>query len=142
VHPDYARTGAEQAASLELSSELNQAYRTLQDPFARAEYLLRVDGGPEAAAHKTLPAEFLAEMLEAREEIELARDDPRRIEALEARFETRFEKLMSAIAAEFGRLEQPPSEAPERSKVHLKIREVLNAAKYVRGLLNDIRSER
>ena len=46
LHPDlYVRSSPqEQAWSLELSSQLNDAYRTLRDPIARTEYLLRLEG--------------------------------------------------------------------------------------------------
>ncbi len=46
LHPDInaGSTGREQAWSLEKSSQLNDAYRTLRDPISRTEYLLRVQG--------------------------------------------------------------------------------------------------
>jgi len=47
LHPDlYAQSSeAEQRQwSLEKSSQLNDAYRTLKDPIARTEYLLRLQG--------------------------------------------------------------------------------------------------
>ena len=45
-HPDYFynATPAERRASLERSSYLNDAYRTLRDPVARVEYLLELEG--------------------------------------------------------------------------------------------------
>src|SRR6476661_5951843 len=77
VHPDYHLAGpsADLGASLELSAALNEAYNTLRDPFARAEHLLALEGGPSAGEHRQMPAAFLAEMLEAREEIERARSN-------------------------------------------------------------------
>jgi len=46
LHPDInaIRTSQEQAWSLEQSSSLNDAYRTLKDPITRTEYLLRLQG--------------------------------------------------------------------------------------------------
>jgi molecular chaperone HscB len=46
LHPDlYARASAqEQEWSLEQTSKLNDAYRTLRDPILRTEYLLRIEG--------------------------------------------------------------------------------------------------
>ena len=75
VHPDYHAAGssADLAASLELSAALNEAYNTLRDPFARADYLLGLEGGPSAAEQKQMPPAFLAEMLEARERVEEAK---------------------------------------------------------------------
>ena len=46
LHPDlYARASAqEQDWSLQQTSKLNNAYRTLRDPIRRTEYLLRLEG--------------------------------------------------------------------------------------------------
>jgi molecular chaperone HscB len=46
LHPDvYSRASArEQAWSLEKTSQLNDAYRTLRDPILRTEYLLTLEG--------------------------------------------------------------------------------------------------
>ena len=46
LHPDvYSRASArEQAWSLEKTSQLNDAYRTLKDPISRTEYLLTLEG--------------------------------------------------------------------------------------------------
>ena len=46
LHPDhYAKSSAEeQEWSLQQSSRLNDAYRTLKDPIRRTEYLLRLEG--------------------------------------------------------------------------------------------------
>ena len=52
-HPDYFynATPAERRASLERSSYLNDAYRTLRQPIARIEYLLELEGIPARADH-------------------------------------------------------------------------------------------
>jgi molecular chaperone HscB len=46
LHPDRfaSRAPAEQEAALAGSSRLNDAYRTLKDPIARTEYLLKIEG--------------------------------------------------------------------------------------------------
>src|SRR5271169_6620275 len=46
LHPDInaINSDQEQQWSLEKSSQLNDAYRTLKDPIARTEYLLRLQG--------------------------------------------------------------------------------------------------
>jgi molecular chaperone HscB len=136
VHPDYHLGGsdADLAASLEASAGVNEAYNTLRDPFARAEYLLTLEGGPSASQQKQMPPAFLAEMLDAREQIELAKGKPDAIARLEADFQGRFDGLMSEVAAAFA--------MPSRDvALHGKIRGLLNAAKYVRGLLRDLHSD-
>ncbi len=111
---------------------LNDAYATLRDPFLRAEYLLRLRGGPSAAEHKTVPAGFLAEMLELRGEIESALEnkDVERVRRLKADLDGRLKRELDRIGGFFRQ-----SSAPE---VLRGIRERLNVAAYLRGLLRDL----
>jgi len=64
LHPDYFTTAspAEQQASIDRSSTLNDAYRALRDPVARAKYLLTLEGYREA--EKKAPPELLEEVFE------------------------------------------------------------------------------
>ena len=146
VHPDYHSTGSagDLSASLELSAALNEAYNTLRDPFARAEYLLGIEGGPSAGEHKQVPPAFLAEMLELREQLEEARaagagDNPA-VAALGADFAARSDALLAEVAARYAAFEQLTPDDAQRTGIRLRIRELLNAAKYVRGLLRDLRA--
>jgi molecular chaperone HscB len=141
VHPDYHLAGAsaDLNASLELSAEINEAYNTLREPFRRAEHLLRLEGGPSASEQKQLPAAFLTEMLEAREEIERARGHPEEQQVLEARFRQQYESLMNDIAAIFEQLDNTNS--PQRANQLAQIRTLLNAAQYIRGLIRDLHTD-
>lgn len=144
VHPDYhlAGSSADLAASLELSAALNEAYNTLRDPFARAEYLLTLEGGPSAAGHKQMPAAFLAEMLELREQVEEARAGcPDDAAVLAADFGRRYDGLMGEVAGRFAELEHLPAGDPKRVGVLAEVRGQLNVAKFVRGLLRDLHAE-
>jgi molecular chaperone HscB len=74
-HPDYYynATSTERLASLERSSYLNDAFRTLRDPIGRIEYLMRVEGvaskeSREASAQ--VPPSLLEEVFELNEELE------------------------------------------------------------------------
>jgi molecular chaperone HscB len=74
-HPDYfynAEPG-ERRASLERSSYLNDAYRTLRDPISRIEYLLKIEGlapeGPREAS-KQVPPALLEEVFALNEELD------------------------------------------------------------------------
>jgi molecular chaperone HscB len=144
VHPDYHAAGssADLAASLELSAAVNEAYNTLRDPFARAEYLLTLEGGPSAAGQKQMPPAFLAEMLEARERIEDARagcpDDSR---YLADEFGQRYDGLLGEVADKFAAYERLPADDPKRAAIRVEIRSLLNAARYVRGLIRDLNAE-
>jgi len=70
VHPDrYAAAGeTEQRLALQASAKVNEAYRALKDPVARAHYLLSlhdVDAFDETDTR--LPLDFLERQLERRE---------------------------------------------------------------------------
>jgi molecular chaperone HscB len=87
VHPDrFARAAdAEKRLALQASARVNEAYRTLRDPVARAEYVLalkHVDATAEADS--ALPVAFLTRQLERREAAEEASDerDARALEKL------------------------------------------------------------
>ncbi len=74
-HPDYFHNASptERLASLERSSYLNDAFRTLRDPIARLEYLLKLEGlAPKEAREATaaVPAGLLEEVFELNEELE------------------------------------------------------------------------
>ena len=78
-HPDYFYNAspAERRASLEQSSYLNDAYRTLRQPISRIEYLLKQEGmapsGPAEAARQVPPA-LLEEVFALNEELDEIRD--------------------------------------------------------------------
>ena len=78
-HPDYDfnASPAERRASLERSSYLNDAYRTLKNPVTRVEYLLQLEGlaarSPEEASRQVPPA-LLEEVFALNEELDEIRD--------------------------------------------------------------------
>jgi molecular chaperone HscB len=78
-HPDYFynATPAERRASLERSSYLNDAYRTLKQPAGRIEYLLKLEGlapdNPTEASRKVPPA-LLEEVFALNEELDEIRE--------------------------------------------------------------------
>jgi molecular chaperone HscB len=77
VHPDrFAHAGdAERRASLQWTTRVNEAYRTLKDPVQRARHILELHGVDVAFETNTaMPAEFLMQQMELRETLESARD--------------------------------------------------------------------
>ncbi len=147
LHPDYHQlaAGSEQRASLELTAALNEAYATLRQPFRRAEYMLALEGGPTAAEHKEMAAEFLEEMLELRLEIEELRESgptesPARA-AMARRLTERGDRLAAEIGELFTKLEAMPPKDGRRRDVVVLLRKALNASKYVEGLLRDLRAD-
>ncbi len=146
THPDFQeQTVPAQRVSMERSAALNNAYATLKQPFRRAEYLLAVLGGPSAADHKEISPGFLEEMLDLRMEIEDLRetrdpDSPPWL-AMEQRLVRRYEALLDELARRFGQYEELTAESAGRQGVLVQIRQVLNAAKYIQGLLRDLRAD-
>jgi molecular chaperone HscB len=68
-HPDMYRLASprERVIALENSALLNQAYRTLRDPFDRARYLLQLEQGRAHEAKDAPPQELFEEILETQE---------------------------------------------------------------------------
>jgi molecular chaperone HscB len=130
---------------LEQSAALNEAYATLREPFRRAGYLLQLEVGPSATEHKEMTPEFLEEMLELRMEIEELREtgdrDSPGIAAMERQLVQRRERLIEDLACCFAHLESLPAESNERQEDLLRIRQTLNAAKYIQGLLRDLQAD-
>ncbi|KAK6198262.1 hypothetical protein LQW54_010476 [Pestalotiopsis sp. IQ-011] len=73
LHPPAMKSRAEAT-----SARINEAFRTLANPLARAQYLLQLQHGLDVAADETSKVEdpeLLMEVLEAREQIEEAGDE-------------------------------------------------------------------
>src|SRR5499426_1503841 len=90
VHPDrFAHAGdAERRASLQWTTRVNEAYRTLKDPVQRGRHLLELHGVDVAFETNTqMPTDFLMQQLELREELEAAtaKKDDSGLDALRAR---------------------------------------------------------
>lgn len=88
VHPDrfVQASDAERRASMQSTTRVNEAYRTLKNPLARARYLLelqRVDVAGES--NTAMPAEFLLQQMQWRESVEDAANQPEALAALERR---------------------------------------------------------
>jgi molecular chaperone HscB len=77
VHPDrFAHAGdAERRASLQWTTRVNEAFRTLKNPVSRARHLLELNGVDVAFETNTaMPPEFLMQQMELREALENAND--------------------------------------------------------------------
>lgn len=88
AHPDKfaAQGGAAQRVAMQWSVRINEAYQRLKNPLKRASYLCELHGAQVNAENNTaMPADFLMQQMEWREELEEAKsiDDLDKI-ALEA----------------------------------------------------------
>jgi molecular chaperone HscB len=167
LHPDrFASTPpAEQQAALAASSELNDAYRTLKDPIARTEYLLKLEGieleeqssAATAAARATgtakkqvVPEDLLEEAFELNMQLEEMRaakkmgdDDPQlRKDLLAAK--TDFDAKMASAQADLESLWSQWDTALDANDEAAKLAArdamvaLLNRRSYIRNLVRDV----
>ncbi len=112
-HPDkFSRASAqEQEKALEMTSTLNDAFRTLRDPIARAEYFLKEKG---IELSKEAPPELLEEVFELNMALEELRDgdESARPQLIEAR--ERFMSMRDSIDQVMHRNKPPPRSTPDR----------------------------
>ena len=138
-HPDgFARASTvEQQKALEMTSVLNDAFRTLRDPVRRAEYFLGEHGlGPT----KNAPAELLEEVFEMNMALEEWRGgDESALPQLEGA-RKRFEHLLAEIDHGLYDMSIRYDEHPDESLLHA-IRSGLDRRRYVSNLIRTVDKE-
>ena len=142
AHPDYHVEDAPEVQSLSMtvSSQVNQAFRTLSDPVRRAAYLLELLGGPSSADDKSVPEGFLETMMMMQEELQDARAaaDEEALGRLGNVLRTQQDGLMKRVAGLYAELDEAvPCEATRQDLLH-QLRKQLNAVAYVRKLLSQV----
>lgn len=160
LHPDHfaKASGEERQLSLDRSSELNDAYRTLRDPIARVEYLLGLAGmRKEGQKKQQAPPELLEEVFELNEWLDELREarqsggSPSQTAGLRHKLEAaqhKFESSLAAVDEELARvssewdaaLDARADEAAGK-KLMDRMNEILNRRSYVRNLVNGVRAE-
>ncbi|MGC8548114.1 MAG: Fe-S protein assembly co-chaperone HscB [Acidobacteriaceae bacterium] len=162
LHPDlYARASAgEQQWSLDQTSLLNDAYRTLKNPVSRTEYLLKLEGKPVASEEQTAqgdkpkdsraPADMLEEVFELNMQLEemrmnrkMGEDDPTLRGDLE-KARTQFEGQLAALDEELKTHWQQWDAAVDAGKtedaepVKDRMFALLDRRRYIRNLVRDV----
>jgi molecular chaperone HscB len=110
VHPDrFAHAGdAERRASLQWTTRVNEAYRTLKDPVQRAKHLLELHGVDLAFETNTaMPPDFLMQQMELRESVE---------DAVKRKDADGLDKLRKNLGKERQALEKTIAEAIDAKK--------------------------
>ncbi len=137
-HPDlFARKSPrEKEESLEATAVLNDGYRTLRDPIARALYLLRQECfnvGEQGS--KDVPPELLEEVFELNMAIEELRDgDDSALPQLESA-RKRFEAMQDDLDTELQKKFAAWDAGRDRNTL-ADIRGLLNRRKYVTNLIS------
>ncbi len=167
LHPDvYGQAeDRERTWSLEQSSMLNDAYRTLKDPIKRTEYLLRIEGieleeQSKQATEKArasgelkkqvVPADLLEEVFELNMHLEELRvqkksgeDDPALREEIgkaKLSLEEKYDALLDELKAEWEKWDKAVENEsdPNRQQVLAAMVDVLNRRNYIRNLVRDV----
>lgn len=140
VHPDRFQSGTpnERRFSLDATAILNDAYRTLRDPVARAEYFLKEEGIEAAGGQsKRVPPELLEEVFEVNSALEELRGGDgsvrKDLEAALGRFKERCGKLDAELGVLFAEYDR----ARERETL-TKIRGLLDRRSFVCNLAGEV----
>ena len=155
-HPDYFMSASdlEKRASIERSSRLNDAYRTLRDQIARITYLLALEGYKES--EKKAPPDLLEEVFELNMAIEGMKGAKRLGDAgevAEARFS--LETALGNLRQKLGEIDENLAQAStswdealdqcadqNRKTVLLdRMSELLSHRSYIRHLVRGIQEE-
>jgi molecular chaperone HscB len=155
-HPDYfmSASESERQASMERSSMLNDAYRTLRDRVARVTYLLTLEGYKEA--EKKAPPDLLEEVFELNmqiEELKAAKKIGDEDEVAEAR--SSLEEALAGLRKKLAGIDDrlltlfeewdfalDGSAATDRKKPLLdRMSELLSHRSYIRHLVSSIQEE-
>lgn len=153
-HPDrFARANAEEKQrSLEMTSQLNDAYRALKDPIARTEYLLALEGKPierdKNADAKEIPADLLEEVFELNMQLEEMRsggEDPQvraDLESARANFEDQLENAGSQLHELWRKWDSvaESNDVSEKSKTLDTMVALLHRRQYIANLVRDVRA--
>jgi molecular chaperone HscB len=164
-HPDYFynASAAERRASLERSSYLNDAYRTLKNPVARVEYLLKIEsvrqsaaGGQQSAVgsqqsgghNPKVPANLLEEVFALNEELDEIRE-MKASGAAEADWKARVERARQPIEAKRQQHESQLEELSakwdagegDRNAILAALNERILERNYITNLLAGIEKE-
>jgi len=158
-HPDYFYNASpsERRASLERSSYLNDAYRTLRQPMSRVEYLLQVEGMPAGGngeGSKQVPASLLEEVFALNEELDEVREmrasgaPPEawkaRLERARGPIEARrasHESELHALSGQWDAVVDRGAGADERATILAALRERMLERNYITNLLAGIERE-
>jgi molecular chaperone HscB len=170
LHPDVFGQAdeRERSWSLEQSSMLNDAYRTLKDAIKRTEYLLRLEGieleeQSKQATEKArttgelkkqvVPPDLLEEVFELNMHLEELRaqkksgeDDPALLEEIgkaKLSLEEKYDELLDELKHEWKDWDKladsgADETAADRNKILSRMLDILNRRNYVRNLVRDV----
>lgn len=133
-HPDYFADAdqAEQARVMEVSSLLNKAYKTLQDPDETIKYILMEKGLMQEDEKYPLPNDFLMDMMELNEALMDAKmeDDTDAIDRIRQTIAQNEQDLYAHIASIVEADQEPMAE-----ETLLPVKDYYYKKKYLKRIL-------
>lgn len=115
VHPDrFAAEGAAaQRVAMQWAVRVNEAYRRLKDPLARAAYLCELAGHRlDPHDNKAMPPAFLARQMEWHEALADAAS-PDAVQALDADVSAQLQRLREEVQIDLDERDDAPATAPK-----------------------------
>jgi len=160
LHPDNFMRASEfeRNLSLERSSELNDAYRTLRDPVTRVEYLLLREGmRKEGTTKQQAPPELLEEVFELNESLDELREArvssadgselaklKKTLLAAQENFTEKLDAVDAELESAFGQWDHAidaGADEVERKAIMTRLNEILNRRSYIRNLVANVLKE-
>jgi molecular chaperone HscB len=146
LHPDrFAQAEArERRLSLEQTTTLNEAYKTLKDPTRRALYLLKLHGvdleREDSGAQRDMPTGFLEEVMELREELDKAihAKDLTRAQAMAVDVTARQREALTEAAEALRALRNTDSAAARDAELVKKASHALGRVRYFTRFLEQV----
>ncbi len=135
THPDRFADPLEQADAARRAAQINEAYRVLKDPEARANALLALWGGPAKEDDSSLPPDLLMEVMEMREAMEdaTASKDHDQRQQLTQQARDQHQQRLATIAQLFEQAHAKPPD--QRDDLLSRIRLELNALRYFQRMI-------
>ena len=136
-HPDfYANsTPSEQQRALEITANLNKAFKTFQHPDETIKYVLQLKGLLEEEEKYQLPPDFLMEVLDINEQLMDAGDDGE----IKLNLQLTIDNLESTIYAPVKEIIEHYQEGTTRENELLQVKEYYYKKKYLHRIQQQLK---
>jgi len=135
-HPDFYTdaTPSEQQKALEITANLNKAFKTFQQPDEVIKYVLQLKGLMIEEEKYQLPPGFLMEVLDINEQLMDVEDDP----ALKTTLQVTLDKLQSEIYTPVQEIVEHYQDGVTTEKELLLVKEYYYKKKYLNRIKREL----
>jgi molecular chaperone HscB len=157
LHPDnFVRASEfERNLSLQRSSELNDAYRTLREPLTRVEYLLEfLNVRKEGTTKQQAPPELLEEVFELNESLDELHEARAaggdvaglrgKLDAAAGNFQAKLTEVdaeLAALGTQWDAALDAGADDAKKTALLTRMSDVLNRRSYIRNLVDGVQRE-